>query len=233
MYILYLCINAAALQMINNQILAFKLLETGAVRIQPDKPFTWASGLRSPIYCDNRLLLSHPEIRTSLVDLMVKVIKDFEFFDTVSGVATAGIAHGALLADRLKLPFSYIRSKPKDHGRQNLIEGEIKPGAKVLIVEDLISTGGSSLHAVEAVREIPAEVVGVLAIFQYGLPAAKNAFEKAKCPFITLTDFPTIVKVAADKKWIEPHQMEVLNKWSIDPKSWSDHYLTKINGATT
>lgn len=213
--------------MINNQILASKLLETGAVRIQPDKPFTWASGLRSPIYCDNRLLLSHPDIRTSVIDLMVKVIKDFEFFDTVAGVATAGIAHGALLADRLKMPFAYVRSKPKDHGKENLIEGEIKNNAKVLVVEDLISTGGSSLQAVDAVRKVPAEVVGVLGIFQYGLPAAKNAFEKANCPFITLTDFPTIIRVAADKKWIEGHHMEVLRKWSADPQAWSDQHLIK------
>ena len=227
MYILYLCINAVSLQMINNQILASKLLETGAVRIQPDKPFTWASGLRSPIYCDNRLLLSHPDIRTSVIDLMVKVIKDFEFFDTIAGVATAGIAHGALLADRLKMPFAYVRSRPKDHGRENLIEGEIKNGAKVLVVEDLISTGGSSLQAVEAVRKVPADVVGVLGIFQYGLPAAKNAFEKAKCPYITLTDFPTIIRVAADKKWIEGHHMEVLRKWSADPQAWSDQHLVK------
>ena len=213
--------------MINNQILAIKLLETGAVRIQPDKPFTWASGLRSPIYCDNRILLSYPEIRTGIIDLMVKVIKDFEFFDTVAGVATAGIAHGALLADRLKLPFAYIRSKPKDHGRQNLIEGEIRNGAKVLVVEDLISTGMSSLQAVDAVRQVPAEVTGVIAIFQYGLPVAKDAFEKAGCPFKTLTDFQTIIQVAADKKWIEPHHMEVLNNWSANPQAWSEQYLVK------
>ena len=151
--------------MFNNQILASKLLETGAVRIQPDKPFTWASGLRSPSYCDNRVLLSYPKIRTGLIDLMVKVIKDFEFFDTIAGVATAGIPAGAILADRLKLPFAYVRSKPKDHGRQNLIEGSIKENAKVLVVEDLISTGMSSLQAVEAIRQIPAEVTGVIAIF--------------------------------------------------------------------
>ncbi len=227
MYILYLCINAHSLQMINNQILASKLLETGAVRIQPDKPFIWASGLRSPIYCDNRVLLSHPDIRTGLIDLMVKVIKDFEFFDTVAGVATAGIAHGALLADRLKLPFIYVRSKPKDHGRQNLVEGEIKDGARVLVVEDLISTGMSSLLAVEAIRKIPAYVVGVIAIFQYGLPVAKDAFENACCPFITLTDFQTIIEVAAERKWIEPHHMEVLSNWSANPQEWSDHYLVK------
>lgn len=211
--------------MINNQILANKLLETGAVRIQPDKPFTWASGLRSPIYCDNRLLLSYPEIRTSLIDFMVKVVKDFEFFDSVAGVATAGIAHGALLADRLKVPFAYVRSKPKDHGRQNLIEGEIKKDSRVLVVEDLISTGMSSLQAVEAVRQIPAAVVGVLAIFQYGLPVATSAFENAHCPFITLTDFATIIEVAAEQKLIEAHHMEILHDWSLDPKAWSEKHL--------
>lgn len=170
--------------MINNQILASKLLETGAVRIQPESPFTWASGLRSPIYCDNRILLSYPEIRTGLVDLMVKVIKDFQLFDTVAGVATAGIPAGVLLADRLKMPFAYVRAKPKEHGRQNLIEGSISPDAKVLVIEDLISTGMSSLQAVEAIRQVPAQVVGVLAIFQYGMPKATEAFEKAGCPFI-------------------------------------------------
>lgn len=210
--------------MINNQILASKLLETGAVRIQPDKPFTWASGLRSPIYCDNRLLLSHPSIRTSLIDFMVKVIKDFEFFDTVAGVATAGIPHGTLLADRLKLPFAYVRSKPKDHGRQNLIEGEVRQGARVLVVEDLISTGMSSLQAVEAVRQTPAEVVGVVAVFQYGLPVAVQAFKDAKCPFITLTDYPTIVQVALENKLIQPEQMEVLKSWSTDPQAWSNQH---------
>ena len=210
--------------MINNQILANKLLETGAVRIQPDKPFTWASGLRSPIYCDNRLLLSYPEIRTGLIDLMVKVVKDFEFFDSVAGVATAGIAHGALLADRLKLPFAYVRSKPKDHGKQNLIEGDIRKDSKVLVVEDLISTGMSSLQAVEAVRQVPAEVIGVLAIFQYGLPVAKTAFEAAHCPFITLTNFTTIIEVAAEQKLIEEHHMEVLREWSLDPKAWSEKH---------
>ncbi|MEP6795573.1 MAG: orotate phosphoribosyltransferase [Saprospiraceae bacterium] len=211
--------------MFNNQILAAILLETGAVRIQPDNPFTWASGLKSPMYCDNRILLSHPEYRTGLIDLMAKVAKDFEFFDTVAGVATAGIAYGALLADRLKLPFAYVRSKPKDHGRQNLIEGEIKPNANVLVVEDLISTGMSSLQAVEAIRQIPANVVGVIAIFQYGLPVAMEAFTKAGCPFRTLTDFKTIIRVAADQKMIELHHIELLTEWSANPQAWSEHYL--------
>lgn len=210
--------------MINNQILASKLLETGAVRIQPESPFTWASGLRSPIYCDNRILLSYPEIRTGLVDLMVKVIKDFQLFDTVAGVATAGIPAGVLLADRLKMPFAYVRSKPKEHGRQNLIEGSISPNAKVLVIEDLISTGMSSLQAVDAIRQVPAKVVGVLAIFQYGLPKATQAFEEAGCPFHTLTDFQTIIEVAADKQIIEHEHLELLSRWSADPQAWSENY---------
>ncbi|MEO5905182.1 MAG: orotate phosphoribosyltransferase [Saprospiraceae bacterium] len=211
--------------MINNQILASKLLETGAVRIQPDKPFTWASGLRSPIYCDNRILLSYPDIRTGLIDLMVKVVKDFELFDTVAGVATAGIAHGALLADRLKMPFAYVRSKPKDHGRQNLVEGEIRQGARVLVVEDLVSTGMSSLQAVEAVRQGGAEVIGVIAIFQYDLLVARNAFQQANCPYKTLTDFKTIIEVAADQNLIEQHHLEVLRNWSANPQEWSEAFL--------
>ena len=211
--------------MINNQILASKLLETGAVRIQPESPFTWASGLRSPIYCDNRILLSYPEIRTGLVDLMVKVIKDFQLFDTVAGVATAGIPAGVLLADRLKMPFAYVRAKPKEHGRQNLIEGSISQDAKVLVIEDLISTGMSSLQAVEAIRQVPAQVVGVLAIFQYGMPKATEAFEKAGCPFHTLTDFKTIIQVAAEKHIIEHDHLELLGSWSADPQAWSENYL--------
>lgn len=211
--------------MINNQILASKLLETGAVRIQPESPFTWASGLRSPIYCDNRILLSYPEIRTGLVDLMVKVIKDFQLFDTVAGVATAGIPAGVLLADRLKMPFAYVRAKPKEHGRQNLIEGSISPDAKVLVIEDLISTGMSSLQAVDAIRQVPAQVVGVLAIFQYGLPKATRAFEEAGCPFHTLTDFQTIIEVAAEKQIIERDHLELLRSWSADPQAWSENYL--------
>ena len=212
--------------MINNQILASHLLETGAVRIQPDQPFTWASGLRSPIYCDNRILLSFPEIRTALIDFMVKVIKDFEICDTVAGVATAGIPAGAILADRLKLPFAYVRSKPKDHGRQNLIEGQIHEGARVLVVEDLISTGMSSLQAVEAIREIPAKVTGVIAIFQYGLPKAKKAFEEAHYPYLTLTDYATIIQVAADKKMIKTSHLDILSRWSADPQSWSENYIS-------
>lgn len=211
--------------MFNNQILASKLLETGAVRIRPEDPFTWASGIRSPIYCDNRVLLSYPEIRTGIIDLMVKVIKDFEICDTVAGVATAGIPHGTLLADRLTLPFIYVRSKPKDHGRQNLIEGDLRAGARVLVVEDLISTGMSSLQAVTAIREAGATVTGVVAVFQYGLPVAERAFAEADCPLATLTDYKTVIRVAADEGRIQPEQLDLLRRWSADPKAWSDAYL--------
>jgi orotate phosphoribosyltransferase len=214
--------------MFNNQILAAKLLETGAVRVSPAQPFTWASGLRSPIYCDNRVLLSYPDIRTGLIDLMVKVIKDFEFFNTIAGVATAGIPHGALLADRLKLPFAYVRSKPKEHGRQNLIEGVIRDDARVLVVEDLISTGMSSLQAVQAIRDVPAHVTGVVAIFQYGLPVATQAFQEAHCPFITLTNFETIIRVAAEGDYIKPEEMDMLRNWSADPKAWSASYVSSL-----
>jgi orotate phosphoribosyltransferase len=155
---------------------------------------------------------------------MTKVIKDFEFFDTVAGVATAGIPLGVLLADRLKLPFAYVRSKPKDHGRQNLIEGEIKKNASVLVIEDLISTGMSSLQAVEAIRSIPANVVGVMAIFQYGLPKAKAAFANASCAFQTLTDFETVIQVAVEKNLIEHHHLTLLKAWSNNPQSWSENY---------
>jgi orotate phosphoribosyltransferase len=212
--------------MFNNQLLASKLLETGAVRIQPDQPFTWASGLRSPIYCDNRVLLSFPDIRTGIIDLMVKVVKDFEFFNIIAGVATAGIPHGALLADRLKLPFAYIRSKPKDHGRQNLIEGIIETNGRVLVVEDLISTGMSSLQAVQAVRDVPAQGHGVIAIFQYGLPIATKAFQDADCPFATLTDFENHIQVAAQENRIEKHHLELLSIGPLIHKAWSARYLS-------
>jgi orotate phosphoribosyltransferase len=186
--------------MFNNQILASKLLETGAVRIQPDHPFTWASGLRSPIYCDNRILLSHVDIRTSLIDLMAKVVKDFDFFDTVAGVATAGIAHGALLADRLKMPFAYVRSKPKDHGRQKPDRRGDRKKCQCARSGGFNFYRNEQLTGCDAIRGVPANVVGVVAIFQYGLPVAHNAFEKANCPFKTLTDFQTIIKVAVEHK---------------------------------
>lgn len=210
--------------MLNNQLLAANLIQTGAVRISPDSPFTWASGLRSPIYCDNRILLSFPELRASIIDFMVKVVKDFESFDTVAGVATAGIPHGVLLADRLNLPFIYVRSKPKEHGRQNQIEGKLENGSKVLVVEDLISTGMSSMQAVKAIQET-ADVVGVVAIFQYGFPVSEKTFKEAGIPVKTLTNYPMVVQQAAALQLIRPDHLAFLESWSNDPAEWSEKYI--------
>ena len=205
---------------------ASRLLKIGAIRLNYKQPFTWSSGWKSPIYCDNRLALSYPEIRTYIKENLAQVIRqNFPQVAYIAGVATAGIPQGALVADFLGLPFVYVRPKPKEHGMGNLIEGKIESGAKVVLIEDLISTGMSSLQAVEAIRQVPAQVVGVLAIFQYGMPKATQAFEKAECPFHTLTDFQTIIQVAADKQIIEHAHLELLRSWSADPQAWSDNYM--------
>ncbi len=200
--------------------IAIRLLEAQAVQLSPEKPFTWASGRRSPIYCDNRILLSYPAIRTELLEGFQYKAKDFPAFGQVAGVATAGIAHGALLAHRMELPFLYVRSKPKAHGRQNQIEGRLDPAHPVLVIEDLISTGGSSLQAVEALREAGAEVAGVLAIFSYGFSEASEAFEKADCPFATLTDYPTLLEEATRLNYVRPADLETLKAWRKDPGNW-------------
>lgn len=200
------------------------LLQIKAIKLNPQNPFTWASGRRSPIYCDNRVVLSYPDIRTQLQDAMVKATSVFEPFDGVAGVATAGIAHGALLADRLNLPFIYIRSKAKGHGRQNQIEGELKPGARYLVIEDLISTGGSSLQAVEALREAGGEVAGVMAIFTYGFPEATAAFAAANCPLTTLSNYAALLAEAVASGYITSEEQQLLANWREDPKAWSELY---------
>ena len=204
-----------------SQEIARKLLQINAIKLSPQKPFTWASGLLSPIYCDNRIILSHPGARNFVLQAFISKAKDFGDFDYVGGVATAGIPHGTLLADRLGLPFIYVRSKPKEHGRQNQIEGELADGARVLMVEDLISTGGSSLKAVGAVREAGAEVVGVVAIFGYGFARAAAAFEQAQCKFATLSDYPSLLAAATEEKRISGNEREVLLDWSRDPENWN------------
>ncbi|MEM9887632.1 MAG: orotate phosphoribosyltransferase [Bacteroidota bacterium] len=196
------------------------LLQINAIKLSPQNPFTWASGIQSPIYCDNRITLSYPHIRRGILEGFKSLAKDFEAFDAISGVATAGIPHGMLLADALNLPFSYVRSKAKEHGRQNQIEGKIEPGQRILMVEDLISTGGSSLKAVEAVRTVGAEVVGVLAIFTYGFQKAIDAFEDANCPFATLSNYKTLLKIAMAQKYIEAQDLNQLEKWSKHPEAW-------------
>jgi orotate phosphoribosyltransferase len=195
------------------------LLEIKAVKLSPNEPFTWASGIQSPIYCDNRVALSYPAVRGFLKQCLKEASESFDF-NTVAGVATAGIPHGMLLADALKTPFVYVRASAKDHGRRNLIEGELPTGAKVLVVEDLISTGGSCLKVVDALQEAGAEVVGVLAIFQYGFPEAARAFEAKKMPLKTLSDYDTLLEEAVEIGYISQNDLAILRKWRENPKGW-------------
>ena len=199
---------------------AEKLLQINAVKLSPQNPFTWASGIQSPIYCDNRLVLSFPAVRSFVIQAFVEKSAQFGAFDIVAGVATAGIPHGALLADRLEKPFIYVREKAKSHGRQNQIEGNIFAGAKILVIEDLISTGGSSLKAVETLREAGCEVVGIMAIFSYGFQKATDVFSAAKCPFDTLSQYSVLVEKAVEMKYISPDDLETLQNWRESPTTW-------------
>lgn len=199
---------------------AKRLLQINAIKLSPQNPFTWASGIKSPIYCDNRIVLSYPGIRRFIIDSFAQKAEAFKPFDTIAGVATAGIAHGALLAEQLALPFIYVRSKPKGHGRQNQVEGELRPGARILVIEDLISTGGSCLKAVEALRETGCDVSGVLAIFTYGLEEASAAFEKAGCSFDTLSSYPVLLEEALQENLIGQEEMKTLKEWREDPGRW-------------
>lgn len=200
--------------------IAQKLLEVKAIQLSPSKPFTWASGILSPIYCDNRISLSYPDIRSFIKNSLAEKATQFGDFDVVAGVATAGIPHGALLADVLQKPFIYVRSKPKGHGMQNLIEGEIPNGKKVLVIEDLISTGGSSVKAVNALKETGAEVVGTLAIFTYGFEKAKTVFEEANCPFDTLSNYDVLLEEAVRMNYISSEMLNTLQAWKNDPSEW-------------
>ncbi|MEL6657138.1 MAG: orotate phosphoribosyltransferase [Bacteroidota bacterium] len=209
------------------QQVAQHLLQIKAIKLSPQNPFVWASGRRSPIYCDNRVSLSHPEVRGFLVEQMVAQSSQFGELYGIAGVATAGIPHGALLADRLNLPFIYIRSKAKAHGRQNQIEGELHPSERYLVVEDLISTGGSSLLAVDALREAGGEVAGVLALFTYGFAEAETAFAKAECPFLTLSNYDALLEEALAAGYIDAPQQQLLADWRKDPVAWSDQFLSR------
>jgi orotate phosphoribosyltransferase len=204
----------------NAQRIAEKLLQINAVKLSPQNPFTWASGIKSPIYCDNRLVLSYPEARNLVVKSFVEKAAQFEPFDTIAGVATAGIPWGALIADRMKKPFIYIRDKPKAHGRQNQIEGLHTEGAKILVIEDLISTGGSSLKAVETVRSVNCEVVGVLAIFSYGFEAATTIFNESKCRFDTLSNYEILLDCAVKRGYVTASDVETLQNWRLSPSTW-------------
>lgn len=198
------------------------LLRIKAVRINVAQPFTWVSGLRSPIYCDNRITLSYPPVRTFIRQQFATIIKDeIGHLDVVAAVATGGIAHGALIAQDMGLPFAYVRAGKKDHGLSNQIEGIIESGQRVIMIEDLISTGGSSLNAVNAVREKDAIVKGLLAIFSYGFNAANEKFKNADCKMITITDYDHLIKQALENNYIRESDMETLKKWRDDPENWS------------
>jgi orotate phosphoribosyltransferase len=202
--------------------IARDLLRIGAVALRPDDPFTWASGRLSPVYTDNRLILSYPEVRTHVAAAFFRALTEAGEVDAVSATATAGIPHGALLADRARLPFSYVRGAAKGHGRQNRIEGRVEPGQQVVLVEDLVSTGGSVLSAAEALREAGAEVVAVLAVFTYGFPEAERAFAEAGVPLVTLTHFEALADAARESGALGAGAGDVLRDWRADPAGWSE-----------
>lgn len=200
---------------------AAKLLDVKAIKLQPQDPFTWASGWKSPFYCDNRKTLSFPALRSYVkTELTRLIMEEFPEAEAVAGVATGAIAQGALVAEELSLPFAYVRSKPKDHGLENLIEGELLPGSKVVVVEDLISTGGSSLKAVNALRQAGMEVVGMVASYTYGFPVAEQAFSEAGVRLITLTNYEAVLEVAKQIGYITEDQVPTLNEWRRDPANW-------------
>lgn len=204
------------------KIFASKLLNVKAIKLQPTNPFTWASGWKSPFYCDNRKTLSYPALRNFVkIEICRLIEENFPEVDAIAGVATGAIAQGALVADELNLPFAYVRSKPKDHGLENLIEGELRPGMKVVVVEDLISTGGSSLKAVEALRKSGCEVVGMVASYTYGFDVAQKAFSDANVRLITLTNYEAVVAEAVRVGYIAESDVELLNQWRKDPAHWN------------
>jgi orotate phosphoribosyltransferase len=198
------------------------LLQIKAIKLQPSNPFTWASGWKSPIYCDNRKTLSFPEVRSFIRDSFVSLIKYlYPQAEMIAGVATGAISHGALVADRLELPFIYVRSGAKEHGLGNQIEGYYEKGQKIVVVEDLISTGGSSLNAVKALREAGCEVLGMVAIFTYEFKKASDGFAEEKCALNTLCNYSTLIETAVSTGYIVTSEAETLKKWRVDPANWS------------
>lgn len=211
--------------MTDETITAEKLLQADAVRLSPHQPFTWASGWKSPIYCDNRKILSQPFIRDFIKSELCNVVFDrFPSAALIAGVATAGIAWGAMVADQLKLPFIYVRPKPKEHGLGNQIEGAYSPGQKTVVIEDLISTGKSSLQVVDVLRQNGIEVLGMVSIFNYQFDLAKEAFEKAQVPFYSLTNYSSLVSLAGSRGTLVAGDEEILLKWRSDPANWKGLY---------
>lgn len=201
---------------------AEKLLGIKAIKLQPNDPFTWASGWHSPIYTDNRKTLAYPEVRTFVKNALVKLVKEnFGEATAVAGVATGAIAQGALVAEELQLPYCYVRPKPKDHGMGNQIEGTIPEGAKVVVVEDLISTGGSSLKAVDALRKAGYDVVGMVASYTYGFPVAEEAFKETDLKLVTICNYDATTEIAAEIGYISKEDLEILKEWRKDPSQWT------------
>jgi len=200
---------------------AEKLLKIKAVKLQPNNPFVWASGWNSPIYCDNRKTLSYPQIRSYIkIELARLILELYPEVEVIAGVATGAIAQAALVADILNLPFVYIRPTPKDHGLENMIEGDLRPKQKVVVIEDLISTGGSSLKAVEAIRNDGSEVLGMVAIFTYGFPVADQKFRKAKVKLTTLCTYDSVLSEALSTNYISVDDIETLQEWRQNPSTW-------------
>ena len=197
------------------------LLDIKAIKLEPNHPFTWASGWTSPIYCDNRKTLSYPEVRSYIKEQFAALIREkYPEVEVIAGVATGAIAQGVLVAQELGLPFIYVRSSAKNHGLENLIEGEYKPGQKVVVIEDLVSTGGSSLQAVEALRNGGCEVLGMLAIFTYGFQKAENNFEQAACELKTLSNYNAMIDLALKVGYVQPEQVDKLKEWRLSPETY-------------
>jgi len=200
---------------------AAKLLSIQAIKLNLKQPFTWSSGWKSPIYCDNRLALSYPEIRTFIRDLLsAEIRRSYPDAASIAGVATAGIPQGVLVADQLNLPFLYVRSKPKGHGMENMIEGKITPNQKVVIIEDLISTGGSALKAADALQSSGFNILGMMAIFTYGFERASKSFESADIPLICLSAYGTLIEEALEQGIVSASELTTLQNWRLDPENW-------------
>lgn len=198
-----------------------RLLQINTIKVQPSNPFTWASGWLSPIYCDNRKILSYPETREFICNEFTRIVKEkYPQAEVIAGVATGAIAHGALVADKLGLPFVYVRSKPKDHGLENLIEGDLKPGQKIVVIEDLVSTGGSSLKAAEALTNFGGDVLGMVAIFTYNFPVAAENFKKAGLELFTLSNYQILIDLALKTGEIREEDVESLQNWRKNPSTW-------------
>lgn len=210
-------------KMITRTKITKSLLKINAVKLNPSSPFTWASGIKSPIYCDNRKTLSYPDVRTDLKKAFIEIINEkYPDVELIAGVATGGIPLAALVADSLNLPFAYVRPDSKQHGLKNLIEGVVLENQKIVVLEDLISTGGSSLKAVEALKEKNCNVLGLLAIFSYGFESAKTNFANANCEFDTITNFNTLVNIALETNYINQSEMDLLMKWKQNPENWNN-----------